>query len=217
MLPQYVYGYLSILILGQGHLTVTFTDFPTEAQLGTFTCEVNALDDVGHSVTFVTSHQVKVTEPSMADVIQHMQELTLQNQQLEADNRNQTSLIADLQSGLVEAQHIESGSLECGDSSKGWTNTTSTPSRLGYTYHDVSHTFARAYSAAPPHLQYGVVDVYYYDVHTAMSYVIYYVDVVSVTQPCPTSSTTWTWSVSASRASTSGVVSRTRASSTWGG
>ena len=98
---------------------------------------------------------------------------------MKAENQDLKNQVKSIQTQVSEVQHIESGTLQCGRSSD-WTgikNFTNPHHR----YTDVSHTFSTSYSH-PPHLQYSVTDLYFYEERGGdRKYTIYWVDQVSLT------------------------------------
>ncbi|XP_005092897.1 uncharacterized protein LOC101862168 [Aplysia californica] len=58
-----VSGDLTVTSERRGYMELTW-QYPTQRQAGDYKCEVNAIDDNGHIVTFSTSLKVNVTTPS---------------------------------------------------------------------------------------------------------------------------------------------------------
>ena len=59
---------------------------PTVAQSGEFVCEVNALSDSGHVVTFTSSLEVISREASLKDLVSYVRNLSMTNEELVKDN-----------------------------------------------------------------------------------------------------------------------------------
>ena len=58
----------------RGHLELSWT-YPGDDQAGEFSCEANAVNDIGHSVVFSTSLAVTAREPSLADLVNHIHDM----------------------------------------------------------------------------------------------------------------------------------------------
>lgn len=63
--------------LGQrGYLALTW-QYPTEAQVGEYTCEINGVNDFGRIVKFSTSLEVAVVKPTLDQLVDHVRDLEL--------------------------------------------------------------------------------------------------------------------------------------------
>ena len=119
--------------------------------------------------------------------VSHITDLYAENEILKNKLNDQITSIQTLQqtqasmtSQLTNGQHIESGTLHCGGS-KHWTGRIDRGAHVGHRYNDVTHKFSTPYTR-PPHLQYGVVNLYFWESRKGdKKYVIYWVDEVSLT------------------------------------
>ena len=86
-----------------------------------------------------------------------------------------------LTSQVAQIQHIETGTLHCGGSTH-WTGRISRAAGPNHRYTDVTHKFSSPYTR-PPHLQYAVVDLYFYEERPGdRKYTIYWVYQTSLTE-----------------------------------
>ncbi|XP_005097723.1 uncharacterized protein LOC101859099 [Aplysia californica] len=104
-----VFGNLSVTSGRRGYMELTWK-FPTQRQAGDYKCEVNAIDDNGHFVTFSTSLKVNVTTPSVEDVVDQLHVTSNTVDRLANEVAEMKSLLANF-SGV---QHVEAGTLKCG-------------------------------------------------------------------------------------------------------
>lgn len=133
----------------KGHIEVTYTA-PNQNETGEFVCEVNAITEAGHGVVFTTSLEVTTSQPTMADLISHIRDLTLSRDSLAAR-------VTQMEAGRVNGSaHSESGVIECFDSTK-WNGQHHVAAGDTHTL-DVRQRFSTSYTA-PPTVQLGVVEM----------------------------------------------------------
>lgn len=141
-----------------GYLKLVWV-YPDASQAGTYSCEVNGMTSQGHGVVFSQTAEVVVTQPSLADLVQHIHDQELKivemKQEMEASRldlsaelnttkmelQSTTKELNDVKVQLDKARHIENGTLKCGDSRQ-WTEDSSTSKT-------VTGTFTKVYEKAP--------------------------------------------------------------------
>jgi len=91
----------------QGHLDLTWT-YPDSGQSGNYSCEVNGVNSVGHTIKYTADLSIPVREPTLADITLlvrdqqiEINKQNLQNIQLKLDNNDQKSAIQTLQSDMT--------------------------------------------------------------------------------------------------------------------
>ncbi|XP_005092867.1 uncharacterized protein LOC101855237 [Aplysia californica] len=103
-----VSGDLSVTSGRRGYIELTWK-YPTQGQAGDYKCEVNAIGDGGHFVTFSNSLKINVTKPADDDVINQLDFTIIMVQRLANE-------VAEMKSSLTNfsaLQHVEAGTLEC--------------------------------------------------------------------------------------------------------
>jgi len=131
-----VEGQLNKNATEKGYLEVTWT-FPTEGDVGEFTCEANGLTASGHNVVFTKSLEVEVKVPTTSDLVQTIHEL----------------------------MHVETGFIDCNNSNS-WPGREKLADGMdgiykGYVhrYVNVTQPFQRSY-ATPPVVHLAVRDLH---------------------------------------------------------
>jgi len=133
----------------RGHLTVSLVN-PGHNESGEYVCEINAITWTGHSVKFTQTLEVTLVTPTVEDLVHYVrnQQNMIQNQQSTINNQQSTiqsltSSVTSLQTSVQELQHIETGTIQCGDS-KHWSSIGG-----GWFQSPQSATFTSTYSRAP--------------------------------------------------------------------
>jgi len=126
----------------RGHLTVSLVN-PGHNESGEYVCEINAVTWTGHSVKFTQTLEVTLVTPTVTDLVHYVrnQQNMIQNQQ--STIQNQQNTIQSLQTSVQELQHIETGTIQCGNS-KDWSAIGD-----GWFQSPQSATFTSTYSRAP--------------------------------------------------------------------
>lgn len=121
------------------HLMLTWTQ-PSSGQAGEYTCKINGIDGVGHNVKLSVPVQVAYGPPSMDDLVNYVVDMKAK--------------VSDLEARLIQSQHIESGTLWCGQSTY-W------PGRDGsyFIYKDLRQGFQREYTK-PPRVMLHVIELH---------------------------------------------------------
>ena len=132
----------------RGFLELVY-QYPTSSQVGDFTCEINAVSVSGHGVVFTSAVEVGISQPTLADVVSHMQQVQSEKASLEAR-------VKVLEAEKYERTHSETGVIECPDSST-WKGR---HSKFGSTTRDIDivQRFQTPYSR-PPTVKIGVVEM----------------------------------------------------------
>jgi len=87
-----------------GHLKLTWT-YPTVTQAGVYTCEVNGIDDLGHTVVFKKQIEINATSPTAPDLVKYIYDLKVENLEQKKSIAGLTSENADLKTQIT---HINS-------------------------------------------------------------------------------------------------------------
>ena len=100
----------------RGYLELQF-DAPDRKLLGEFICEASAVSPSGHILVFRKSLRIDFRPPTLSDVIDEVWDLRKENSDLKAKISNViVERIPELEDKLMESRHVESGSLQCGNS-----------------------------------------------------------------------------------------------------
>jgi len=147
----------------RGYVELTW-DWPTPSQAGNYTCEINAMNDAGHTVVFGESLKVDTVTPTLGDLISHVRDMEKEN----------AMKLTQMQALLNQQGHIENGTLACGNSNN-WNQTDGHHHKLNF----VTHQFATPY-AKPPIVHLGVT--YFSNIVGRNQNTYYLVDVVDVNE-----------------------------------
>lgn len=98
-----------------GYLQLSW-DFPTDVQVGVYECLVSGITKLGHTASFKQSIHVAKASTEINDLIREIRDLKM-------DNIVQKAEIASLKADVQHSKHVESGSLQCGNSDS-WTKGT---------------------------------------------------------------------------------------------
>jgi len=125
----------------RGHIEITWT-YPTADKSGSYTCDVTAVDDVGHTVSLSSVVEVGMTSPTTEDLVNYIHNMQVKMAAMEGK-------IAQME---AKASHIETGTLVYDNYINRGPWTTTQIYHVGYydmQYLDQTVTFAKAYTTPP--------------------------------------------------------------------
>jgi len=129
----------------KGYLELTWT-YPEGDQVGDFTCEANAANDIGRNIVYSASKNIPAKDPTVMDLVKQIHDM-----QLDKEQTQQT---------VERLKHVETGVIQCSHSSR-WPG--HTHDRQGYSvlYKDVTVKFDKPYTSVPQ-VKVGVEDLITY-------------------------------------------------------